>query len=475
MSLRFVDICAGLGGFNKALTSLGFECVFASEIDEELRKNYKKNFPVNINSTYGDIREYKNIIPSHNILCAGFPCQPFSKSGRQRGFEDETEGTIFHEILDVLKKHKPEYIFLENVGNFERHDSGRTWEVVRNHLISLGYSVRGTIHVASGGAGLLSPHHLGFPHHRERFFIVGSLDCNLPDDPFPQRKKIPLMPLDRYIKPFKELSEIEKSETKLSKKQVDCINHWNQLVMNLPEDKVFLPSFPIWSDEFEARYPFENVTPYTTSIKELRKSLSEFPLKSKMSRDELLEFLPSYARTKVDYFPQWKIRFIKQNREWFSEHSHFFDREWLDTLKQFPPSLRKLEWNCQGEERNLWKHILQFRPSGLRVKRCSFIPSLVAMTETQIPIIGPEQRFLSRTEGLLLLGFSDSHILPDRRERAFAALGNGVHVDVVKAVVNSVLYSIHTTASTEQSMILPHNYSKSSMPNSSGGVKIRTA
>lgn len=439
MSLRFIDICAGLGGFNQALSRFGFECVFASEINEELRENYKKNFPQDSLNTYGNIREFKHKIPKHDILCAGFPCQPFSKSGHQKGFEDETEGTIFHEILDILKKHKPKYIFLENVGNFERHDSGRTWQIVKNHLTSLGYNIRGTTHIGSGGSGLLSPHHLGFPHHRERFFIIGSLDYDLPEDPFPKKNNQPLIPLKHYIKSFRDLSKVERSETKLSEKQTECIDHWNKLLTKLPKDRNCLPSFPIWSDEFEATYPFENSTPYVTPIKELRRSLRMFPLKNKMSRDELLEFLPNYARTPTENFPEWKVKLIRKNRNWFCEHSDYFDKEWLETLRKFPPSLRKLEWNCHGEKPDLWKYILQFRPSGLRIKRYSFIPSLVAMTETQIPILGPKKRFLSRTEGLLLLGFSDSHTLPISRASAFTALGNGIHVDVVSSIFASIL------------------------------------
>ncbi len=434
-----MDICAGLGGFHKALSSFGFECVFASEINEELRENYKKNFPSVAHLTYGDIREAKNLVPKHDILCAGFPCQPFSKSGHQRGFNDPTEGTIFHEILEILEKCRPKYLFLENVGNFERHDSGRTWSIVKTRLERIGYSVRGTTHVGSGGPGLFSPHHLGFPHCRERFFIVGVLNEELPENPFPAKNIQPLIPLEKYIKLNKNLSQQERKETSLSDQQRECINHWNQLIKNLPEKTVSLPSFPIWGDEFEATYPFESYTPYAATIRELRACLNAYSLKKRMSKDELLALLPSYAQTPESHFPNWKVRFIRQNREWFHKYSRFFTREWLDDLSQFPPSLRKLEWNCQGEERNLWQHILQFRPSGLRVKRYSSIPSLVAMTETQIPILGPKKRFLSRSEGLLLLGLPEEHILPETRERAFKALGNGVHVEVVKAIVESVL------------------------------------
>src|SRR5687768_17119336 len=132
--MRFVDLFAGLGGFHLALKSLGHECVFVSEIDERLRKLYVSNFPDAAEFVHGDIRESKTKVPEHDILCAGFPCQPFSKSGAQRGVADETRGTLFHEILEILKRRKPRYVLLENVGNFERHDDGNTWRIVKEKL-----------------------------------------------------------------------------------------------------------------------------------------------------------------------------------------------------------------------------------------------------------------------------------------------------------------------------------------------------
>src|SRR6266404_6096694 len=184
--MKFVDLFAGLGGFHAAMKRLGHDCVFASEIDTELRNLYGRNFSNTAKLTSGDIRDNKDRIPPHDILCAGFPCQPFSKSGSQRGSLDKTRGTLFHEIAYILQKRRPEYVILENVGNFERHDNGRTWRIVKESLIDLGYNVRGTEHVASGGHGLISPHHLGFPHTRERFFVAASL-APLKRDPFPPR------------------------------------------------------------------------------------------------------------------------------------------------------------------------------------------------------------------------------------------------------------------------------------------------
>ena len=159
--MRFVDLFAGLGGFRVALERLGHECVFACEVNPQLQELYCRNFPDGPR-VHGDIRKSKQYVPPHDVLCAGFPCQPFSKSGTQAGLSDETSGTLFHEILGILKRHRPSYVILENVGNFERHDEGRTWRTVKSRLSGLGYEVRATNHVASGGEGTAVTSRSGF-------------------------------------------------------------------------------------------------------------------------------------------------------------------------------------------------------------------------------------------------------------------------------------------------------------------------
>jgi DNA (cytosine-5)-methyltransferase 1 len=244
------------------------------------------------------------------------------------------------------------------------------------------------------------------------------------------------------------LTAQDKVETALTDQQQACIVHWNELLRALPPT-LALPPVPIWGDECGACYPFHDRTPWACSAAKLRKLVPPGPLGRRAGKDDLLELLPNYARTEEPKFPDWKVRFIRHNRNWWAEAREHLSAGWEERLKEFPPSLRKLEFNVRGAERDLWRHVLQFRPSGLRAKRYVSAPALVAMTESQVPILGPERRFLTRVEGLRLQGFPDSHELPEKRNEAFTALGNAVHVGVVRIIAAHLLKTAHGDCGTD--------------------------
>ena len=171
-AFTFIDLFAGIGGLRKAMESAGGRCVFTSEWDAFAQKTYHANFPDN-RPIAGDIREVDAAaIPEHDVLVAGFPCQPFSIAGvskknalgRLHGFQDETQGTLFFDVLRVLMHHRPAAFLLENVKNLKSHDKGRTFEVIRRKLTEeLGY----TLHTRIVDAANF------LPQHRERIVMVG--------------------------------------------------------------------------------------------------------------------------------------------------------------------------------------------------------------------------------------------------------------------------------------------------------------
>lgn len=170
MSFTFIDLFAGIGGFRLALRNLGGTCLFSSDWDRFARQTYAANFG---DEPAGDIREVDvETIPAHDILTAGFPCQPFSISGvskknslgRPHGFADRTQGTLFFEIVRILDAHRPRAFILENVRNLRNHDRGRTFDTIERVLRDdLGYDVHSDV---------LDARHV-VPQHRERIFIVG--------------------------------------------------------------------------------------------------------------------------------------------------------------------------------------------------------------------------------------------------------------------------------------------------------------
>ncbi len=168
-AFRFIDLFAGIGGFRVAFQNVGGKCVFSCDNDKFARHTYHANFG---EIPYGDIRSIdKSDIPTHDVLCAGFPCQPFSLAGvskknsmgKSHGFMDTTKGTLFFDVAEVLQTKRPKVFFLENVKNLKSHDKGNTFKVITNTLTKLNYEFN--FKVVDGGKWV--------PQHRERIFIVG--------------------------------------------------------------------------------------------------------------------------------------------------------------------------------------------------------------------------------------------------------------------------------------------------------------
>lgn len=418
--LTFIDLFAGLGGFHLALKRLGHECVFACELDEELRIHYRKNFGMMPRKDIRDVQPES--VPEHDILCAGFPCQPFSKAGYQKGFDCPQWGDLFDHVMEILTYHSPRYVMLENVANLEKHNDGKTWESIRNRLQEAGYEIQNR---------KLSPHKFGIPQIRERLFIVGSRQ-GLSHFSWPEEAGCDDLSVRNIL-------DHCPSDARLISDQVRRnLEVWQQFLELYPTD-VQLPSFPIWTMEFGADYPYEHTTPHATGNEDLRSCHGShgIPLASVPS-SEIMMNLPSHARRKQERFPAWKVNYIRQNRELYTRHKSWLDG-WLPKIREFPASLQKLEWNCKGEERNIWNFIIQVRASGVRVKRPSTSPSLVSMTTTQIPIVGWERRYMTARESLRLQSMDQLQSIPSNAARQIKAIGNAVNVTVAEQVAQALI------------------------------------
>lgn len=400
MSFTFVDLFAGIGGFHAALSGMGGDCVYAVERDKKAATVYELNWGTNpLGDITIDANDKRVVVPRHDVLAAGFPCQPFSKSGMQQGM-DETRGTLFWNILQVIAKQQPPMVILENVRNLAGPRHRHEWQVIIETLAEQGYRVSEIPSIFS--PHLLPPELGGRPQVRERVFIVavrepgrkaaGRVDAEPIVTPHPVGDWDPQnwdieshLPLD---------SKHASDETDLSKQEILWIEAWNEFVetMLLLRNGRRLPGFPLWADAWE-----------------LPKSL-EIP------RDT----------------PKWKEDFLRKNAVFYEEHQDFIDEwsaKWGVYGEVFPPSRRKLEWQAQ-DTASLWDTVMHFRPSGIRAKRPTYLPALVAITQTSI--IGKHRRRLSPREAARLQGLPDWFNFGDQRPSdTYRQLGNGVNVGAI--------------------------------------------
>ncbi len=424
--LKFVDLFAGIGGFHLALGRLGHECILACEIDPTLQDLYEKNFQLR---PKGDIRMLTRDgrFPEHDILCAGFPCQPFSKAGEQQGFDCPTNGDLFDHVLKIVRLRKPRYVILENVPNLRRHNDGDTWLELVRRLKAAKYDV---------DAATLSPHQFGIPQIRERVFIVASRKGIKAAKSFewPQAQSQAMLSIDSVLEPLAH------EERPLPTAVIECLTAWQRFLDVFPADAELPGGFPFWSMEWGATYPFESCTPLSLNRSELSGYRGSHGQRLEgMTKAEMSAALPSYARGGRGRFPEWKIRFIRLNRQFYEKHREVIDG-WLPSILPFPSSRQKLEWNVKDGERNIWQYVLQLRASGVRVKRRTTAPSLVAMTTTQVPIIAWERRFMTERECARLQNVEALVHLP-AMSRAYKALGNAVNARVVELVARELIGS----------------------------------
>ena len=408
---RYADLFAGIGGFHAMLDHAGGRCVYVSEIDPEARATYTRNWIdvlpqgerplVNTDIALDTPADGDVAVPEHDVLAAGFPCQPFSKSGYQRGM-DEARGTLFWNIARILEERTPAVVLLENVRNIAGPRHRHEWEVIIQTLRDIGYRVSSTPTVFS--PHLLPPEQGGTPQVRDRVFILGTYigpervreELERGEEPAPTLVRGPVDGWDptswdtRWIlDDDRTIDDIQRYH--LTAEETAWVDAWDDLLQRVrAATGMRLPGFPLWADAW----------------------LPERGL----DRDEL------------DRLPRWKSQILLKNARFYEEHKAIIDawrKDHRDFLT-FPASRRKLEWQAQ-DTASLWDTVMHFRPSGIRAKAPTYLPALVAITQTSI--YGPRRRRITPHEAARLQGLSRSFTFDSQRDAAsYKQVGNGVAV-----------------------------------------------
>lgn len=405
---RYIDLFAGIGGFHLALDGLGGECVFASEIDSKASEIYKKNHLIGRERImHGDIialtePEVSSVVPEHDLLAAGFPCQPFSKGGFQKGI-NEARGTLFFNIAKILKERSPRFFVLENVRNLIGPRHKETWATIYEILSGLGYWVSLTPTV-------LSPHLIPFalggsPQVRERVYIVGIKKELLTVSQIAENEKFKI--------PMKSFPNFSPTTWNVKRDIAEKKTDGGALS---PDRKVALE---IWAD-------FLHCVGSTSA----NRSLPGFPI---------WEWALAESPSIIPSDPEWKQDFLKKNSQLYVDNKQAID-EWRSrhpNITTLPNSYRKFEWQA-GSLKSLNGTAIQFRPSGIRVKVANYLPALVAMNQTSY--LYDEGRFLSVQEAAKLQGFpKDFNFGNQPNQASFKQLGNAVCVGVVQYVLKETL------------------------------------
>lgn len=411
---RFIDLFAGLGGFHTGFVKSGYKCVFSCELESKLRELYKENYGI---EPQGDITKInEKDIPEHDVMCAGFPCQPFSLAGKKKGAECPSSGKLIDHVVRIAKYHQPQYIVLENVPNILTIAEGEFWNYMKTAFKNIGYKLEHKI---------ISPIDIGIPQNRKRVFIIGSKieEERFSWPSFSGAKKQTL---------FDILDKTCNSKP-LEPKKIKQLAHWQSLLESLSLEK--LSSVSLVAPEFGATYPlnFNSMT-----VKQMREYKGAYgqPLKDCKTWKQILELLPSYCQ-KRRFVAPWLKKSAEFSRKVYQKDKKIID-SWVKGLDKTNNSWQVLEWRGRHFEHDIYTHIVQFRASGIRVLKPEVAPSLISMTATQIPIIPSQNRYISTYEAAKLQNLHGLSKFPESLSGSFKALGNAVNAKVVEMIASNL-------------------------------------
>lgn len=407
----FVDLFAGIGGFHQAMRYLNGTCVLASEIDPDCQNTYRTNFPDT--RLEGDIADINPCtIEPYDVLCAGFPCQPFSKAGYQLGFQDPTKGNMFFHVMTFIHNNPNlKFIILENVRNLA--DKKDNWEIVKSELKKENFLI-------TEEPIIISPHEFGIPQVRERVYILG-IRKDIVDHgklPYPciRLKDLHLEEYYKDCKPDAALNILESSDDVsndylVPDEIVDVLDAWEEFRINTHLTKI---GAPVW------------ICAFGLGIEE----------------DYVFYYRSGYWR-----MPRWKQIFYEKNRAFYNANREFIDM-WVEKHHMTDRSKihQKFEWNLGQDNVTMKDTIIQIRQSGIRCKRTNYYPALVAMVNTPIvwDVNKNAYRFTTPREAANMQSFHGRYHLVGDDKIIYRQLGNSVNVRVLK-ILGEKLFELEAT------------------------------
>ena len=382
-SWTFIDLFCGIGGFHVALKRLGARCVWACDIDKDCRRVYEDNFGIRPHSDIRTVSEQE--IPDFDILCAGFPCQSFSNAGKKKAREDH-RGLLFDEIIRIARCKRPRFMFLENVKHIRTVDQGRVFFHIQTQIRSIGYRLYDFD---------ISPHEYGIPQQRKRVYFV----CI--------RQDLPEIP-----------------------------------VVILPPEKpsVVVSDFLLSQGEVPERYFLQGDLLYTLNAWD--EMIQTFQVGEKISPTILIhDAYRDYTPEQLDQREPWRKEYMDKNKVLLDKYQSEWDA-WYERHRSILSQRQiygKLEWQVGKIRPNdsLFHYFIQIRQSGIRVKKPDSFPTLVAIS--QIPIYGPEKRYITPRECARLQSFPDSFRWLEDDRITYKQLGNSVNVENVYTILHSTL------------------------------------
>ena len=383
--MKYIELFSGIGSFTQAIERIdsNAECAFAADINEACANVYKLNY--GIESLCDLTAKSEKEIPDHGFCFFSPLCQAFSKGGKRLGFE-EARGTLIFEVFRILKEKKPKYILMENVRNIVGHDNGNTIKVIIEALYELGYKTPKT-------PLILSPHHFGIPQLRERAFLPGIYD--LENTSIPLDFDMGQLKSKEENNIFQVIDETEDDDSlKVREEDLVTMKVWDDFYHNIKQKVI---GFPVWADYFK-------------------------------------ECVDTRG------FPSGKLEFVRKNQELYRNNKKEIDqwaKRW-QVYEQFTPTQKKFEWQCGTRISSVFDGLIQFRPSGMRVKLPTVAPALVAMVQTSV--IGKFQRKMSLKECLRLQDFPDNFNFGNQSlHESYKQLGNSICVKVLEKVARKLI------------------------------------